>query len=257
MTQKSFIHFVLLLVLISSSQSSQTYHNHYRSLYPFDSQTNNLCGTAQLSATPISIKEILQNHSTCLILVPVNYRVCLQLLEVSLRCNAMVYLNSRCTLYHRGDQQLHQPKMMKKHLVYNEKVHEITHNHPSLHYHLLDAKIDDCIPPPPSRPAGHDDLSEGTLQMNKCLSDKTTNFYHTSPSSWDDWLQLPLLGIVMAVTKDWMTGNKYEMDRITDHWNCYAKTHNYTFVCHSSSHLSPLLLLTSLPLCSIFTLWRI
>jgi hypothetical protein len=202
--------FVFLVDLVSSQSNSQK-----------------ICGTVIISSSKISLRQILQNHSTCLVLVPVNYQICLQLLERSLYCNALVYSNSRCTLYRRGDEQ--QQELRKK-LIFNEKIHEVTHNHPAVHYHLLDARIDRCIYSP--SPFGNENRSTvaGSLEISKCLRDTTTDLYLMSPSSWDDWLQLPLLGIVMAVTKDWLNGNKHEMDRITDHWDCYAKTHNYIFV---------------------------
>ena len=78
-----------------------------------------------------------------------------------------------------------------------------------------------------------DNIGSGTLGDSSGNSNSNSN---SSSSGWQppaglhNWLALPRLGIIMAVTSDWVKDHALEMASIVNNWKCYAITHNYAFV---------------------------
>jgi hypothetical protein len=161
------------------------------------------CRGLSLLPSNESIGEILSRYSSiCYAQIPINYQLCLRLLERSEECNALVYSNARCTLYDRSKKAT--SRTLNK---------TSGHRFPAIHYQATSAPRQ-CLP-----------ADRKDNDMASCLSTPS----QLGPSL-GEWLDLPSLGIVMAVTADWVQANWYELDRITDNWRCYAKIHNYSFV---------------------------
>jgi hypothetical protein len=174
------------------------------------------CGKLSLLSSNESIGDIISTYPViCSAQIPINYQLCLTLLESSQECNALVYSNARCTLYHRSKK--------RDDGALNKTIHNVAHRLPAIHYQITSPEQCHSLD---SQSVTRDNY------MDSCVKNQNSIASQQSPSL-NDWLNLPPLGIVMAVTVDWVQHNQHELDRITDNWKCYAKTHNYSFVSYS------------------------
>lgn len=188
---------------------------NYLFIKSFSNNNYNLCGEVISQINQVSFTYLLkQSNKICYSFIPINFYLCKELLKQSKECNGLIYYNSRCTLYRRNNLINNENKS----LIYQQK-NKNKEFISYFHYILLDKEFDNCI--------------EGEIKkkhfMKECLDENNLNDMNDM-NSLKDWLKLPSLGIVMAVTNEWIERNQFEISRIIDHWSCYANTHNYTFV---------------------------
>jgi hypothetical protein len=159
-------------------------------------------------------------------------------------CSALTYTHSSCSLHDRSLSSW-------KPIIFNQTAHTTT---PLLQMLLLSSPSDSCTPPLATHSLHDHSDTQRLSDPSSSPSSKSVLpacFQHsrlaplppTSPDrvtdSGDDrkippglhhWLTLPRLGIVMAVTSDWLNTNRKEINSLVDNWECYARTHNYNFV---------------------------
>jgi hypothetical protein len=128
---------------------------------------------------------------------PIGFYTCKQLLLISSKCNALIYANGRCTILQRG--------------VVSTGVSVI--NSKSIKMIRLTKDMDTC--------------EIKSMTPNNELLFENANLRVSNSTAWND---LPLLGLVMTVTHDWMAANQQEVDAVVSNFNCYADVHNYKFV---------------------------
>ena len=141
------------------------------------------------------VSSVAIGSMTCFKSIPIGFYSCKLLLLNSTSCNALIYTNSRCTVLEKLDTGA---KSSPK-------------NSPAIYMIRLTHGIDDC----------RNDIAG--------ISDEhdTSDISKEVVSSWQE---LPLLGLVMSVTKDWLEANRHEVNAVTSNFHCYCRAHNYTFV---------------------------
>lgn len=178
------------------------------------------CGELQITLPSSWDRESPCSHSKS-----ISFDTCKLLLLNSSKCNALTYTHAQCTLFLRNSSNHSQELTLGR-------------RHGTLHVIRLDHEIDNCM-----------NNTQGVLvsaqsanrQFHMCLANESSNIYRLSPT-FSEWLSLPRLGIVITVTSDWLSKNQYEMERVSNNFECYARTHNYSFV--STPGFSASLLIT-------------
>ena len=132
---------------------------------------------------------------------PIPFEACRSLLMSSLNCNALSYYDAMCWLHDRT-----KTDWVISHRNFDEHMSS---------YHLFKyiPELDNC-----------------TTKQNVLYSTASSRFKKCllKPSIIDT-SRLPLLGIVMSVTTDWLENNPIELSSVISNYKCYSNIHNYTF----------------------------
>lgn len=180
----------------------------------------------------------------------VTFNTCKNLLKLRQKdgCNALTYSHYSCTLHDRSlpswkpGYLLSEGNEPPRKTVSNAGIGVRLYNHtvrnlPMLQMLLLSPAIDLCTVSMYPNTVGWKAVDElpACLLQGPLLAPQAENIpevmdISVMKSGLQRWLSLPRLGIVMAVTIDWMRSNQAEVRSLADNWACYAKTHNYTFV---------------------------
>jgi hypothetical protein len=171
-----------------------------------------LCGTVTTKSfygTPT----IAYNESIYCKSYAVSYESCLQLLLKSSYCSDAIYINRICYFY---DTTFNYYSTIPEYDTSNSNWH--VNSLWGIHIHKYIYEFDNC------KLEKHYKQSARQTFL-QCIN---TNTDINSILSID-YNKLPYLNIVISVTHSWIERNKEEMERVINHWKCYANTHNYTF----------------------------
>jgi hypothetical protein len=185
-------------------------------------------------------------------------------------CNALTYTHSSCSLHDRSlpswkpmtvamtvtmsRYEANLFKHTKRDIIVEDKDgssdESVLHNNMSkpfirkvsaIQMFLLSQYLDSCIPQQVSLNARstsseqpsclREPMTLAPFFVDVTLND--TGNYHSQDDTTPGlahWLKLPRLGIIMAVTSDWVSTFQSEINSLVDNWECYARAHNYAFV---------------------------